>query len=69
MAPNYIDLSSILCGSEERCRIFTDDGRLISYDGAHLTAEGASLAGRVLIEQSPLFRSMFAMPAARTQPE
>ncbi len=50
-----IDISSAFCDPAGSCKTFTEDGELISYDGAHLTPEGARyLSGRLL--QDPLFR-------------
>ena len=38
---NYLDLHRILCGDQNSCPISTPEGYLISYDGGHLTREGA----------------------------
>lgn len=37
----FVDLSALMCGDSGYCRIFGVDGRLLSYDGGHLTVEGA----------------------------
>lgn len=42
---NFVDLSYYYCG-DETCRLFDDDGNLLSYDGSHLTREGAVFFGR-----------------------
>ena len=42
----YLDLHRLLCGAQPSCPISTPEGQLISYDGGHLTKEGAiHLAG------------------------
>lgn len=52
---NYLDLFSVICDGY-LCPAFTNEGRLISTDGTHLTPEGARYLGRKLSEESPLFR-------------
>lgn len=47
-----VDIPRLLCGGPS-CQIFTSQGRLLSYDGSHLTADGARELGR----------RMFALPA------
>lgn len=47
---HFVNVSDLLCGASgggggEVCRVFTPDGRLLSYDGGHLTAEGARASG------------------------
>lgn len=37
----HISLFSIICSSEDGCPIFTPQGKFISYDGGHLSKEGA----------------------------
>lgn len=37
----FIDLHALICGSENACPLFTEEGELISYDGTHLTRAGA----------------------------
>jgi hypothetical protein len=44
----FLDVADRLCGAEYRCPLFTEEGRLISYDGAHLTKAGAAYYGRKL---------------------
>jgi SGNH domain (fused to AT3 domains) len=52
----FIDVQDILCGDNiERCHPFTSDGFLISYDGTHLTKEGAKFYGEKL-RSHPLMR-------------
>lgn len=44
----FIDTQKVLCQNPENCRLFTDSGKLISYDGKHLTRFGAKLLGENL---------------------
>lgn len=45
----YVDLQRRLCGNlSGACRLFTPEGALVSYDGAHLTPDGARFLGRSL---------------------
>lgn len=45
---HFVNLSDLMCGSSGECLIFRSDGRLLSYDGGHLTLEGArQLAARL----------------------
>lgn len=45
----FIDVQSLMCKPKSvRCRIFTEAGELISYDGGHLTPAGAKLLGEKL---------------------
>lgn len=51
--PNqFINIQKLLC--EGGCRLLTDAGAIISYDGGHLTREGAKFIGKILFETSPL---------------
>jgi hypothetical protein len=52
----FIDISALLCSSELTCRLFDPGGSLLSYDGAHLTPEGAKHLGAQLMKQ-PRFQS------------
>lgn len=38
---NYLDLHRLFCGDNDSCPVATPAGRLISYDGGHLTRDGA----------------------------
>ncbi len=49
-----IELQDLVCGSTKTCPIFTDELKLISFDGGHLTKDGARYVGKVLFEKSPL---------------
>lgn len=50
----FIDTLSLLCSLG--CPQLTPGGQLISYDGAHLTKEGAAYLGQVLFSADPLRR-------------
>ncbi len=41
----FYDLYPLFCDSGNRCRIFDNDGKLFSFDGNHLTPEGANHLG------------------------
>jgi hypothetical protein len=47
----FIDVTALMCANEMQCRLFDSSGDLLSYDGAHLTPEGARYLGRQLLEQ------------------
>lgn len=51
----FVDISGLLCGSDVKCRIFDDGQNLISFDGRHLTKNGALYLGRRLSEH-PLLK-------------
>ena len=44
----FLDVSELLCGSANTCPLFTGDGKLISFDGGHLTKDGAVYFGKRL---------------------
>ena len=48
----FVDTLSLLCS--DGCPQLTLDGQLISYDGEHLTKEGAAYLGQVLFSTAPL---------------
>lgn len=47
----FVDVSGLLCGPQGACPLFLPSGRLISYDGGHLTQEGAGLLGNLLYKE------------------
>lgn len=57
----FIDLHRIICGDRADCPTFTEDLRLISHDGGHLTRDGAVYVGRALLEKSDIFREIFGL--------
>lgn len=52
----FIDVSGLLCKSHTVCRLFTEEGKLISYDGGHLTLHGARYYGEQLAEHAIIQR-------------
>ncbi|MFO1217410.1 MAG: SGNH hydrolase domain-containing protein [Burkholderiaceae bacterium] len=50
----FVSMQAAVCGAGPECRLFTAEGDLISFDGAHLTPAGARLAGRRLSSAAPL---------------
>jgi len=50
----FINHHKLVCGVSEDCPVFTSDLKLISFDGGHLTRDGASYIGKVLFENSAL---------------
>ncbi len=51
----FIDPHQLVCGDNSTsCPIFTNNLRLISYDGRHLTKEGARYMGKILFQNSAL---------------
>ncbi len=54
-AGTFIDVEALLCGDDlPLCRLFTEAGDLISFDGAHLTKAGAVYYGQRLATQPEL---------------
>lgn len=54
----FVDVAHTLCGSERSCGLFTADGKLIFYDGSHLTRQGARYLGERLTNVTTLFDPM-----------
>jgi peptidoglycan/LPS O-acetylase OafA/YrhL len=50
----FVDQIKIICGEEERCPQVTDRDGLISYDGGHLTRDGAEYVGKRIFAESTL---------------
>ncbi|PID48928.1 MAG: hypothetical protein CR991_09330 [Proteobacteria bacterium] len=50
----FVDQHQLLCGGGETCPVFTPDLRLISFDGSHLTRDGAIYVGEKLFQHSLL---------------
>ena len=50
--PNFhsVDIRAPLCLNDDRCRVMDDDGTPMFYDDDHLSAHGASIAARPLLE-------------------
>lgn len=49
-----VDQILIVCGESYSCPVVTDDDRLISYDGGHLTPAGAKHIGQMIFSRSSL---------------
>jgi hypothetical protein len=51
----FVNIQKIICtGFNQTCPIFTPDGKLITYDGKHLTKYGAIFVGNSLFQNEPL---------------
>ncbi|SVE56896.1 uncharacterized protein METZ01_LOCUS509750, partial [marine metagenome] len=44
----FVNVLEGFCETKLTCRLFTDEGELISYDGSHVTEVGASIYGRLI---------------------
>ena len=44
----FVNVLEGFCGAKLKCKLFTDEGDLISYDGSHVTKIGASIYGRLI---------------------
>lgn len=50
----FINLHSLVCGESSDCPVFTSDLKLISFDGGHLTKDGARYVGKIIFKHSKL---------------
>lgn len=50
----FIDLHAVFCEDDGSCPVFGGEGDLLSYDGGHLTQEGAVALGARLFSETPL---------------
>ncbi len=50
----FVNVQKLVCGDSESCPVFTNDMKLISFDGGHLTKDGARYMGKLLFQGSPL---------------
>lgn len=51
----YVDVISMTClGHNGTCLAFTRDGKLITYDGQHVTKYGSRYVGNIIFKQFPL---------------
>jgi hypothetical protein len=53
----FVDQHEMVCGKGNTCPIFTNKMDLISFDGGHLTKEGAWYIGRILF-QNPILKNL-----------
>jgi len=44
----FVNVLEGFCENKLTCRLFTDEGELISYDGSHVTKVGAAIYGRLI---------------------
>jgi len=49
-----VNIQDLICKNDNDCPVFTPQVKLISFDGGHLTKEGASYLGKVVLENAPL---------------
>jgi hypothetical protein len=53
----YVDVQGMICtGVNQSCPIFTANGKLMTFDGIHLTKHGALYVGRLIFNNKPLNR-------------
>lgn len=57
-ASNFVNLSDLMCGRSGYCSVFRLDGRLLSYDGAHLTVDGAQELSSKLLASPVIFDAL-----------
>jgi len=50
----FVNIQALICKSENDCPLFTPQIKLISFDGGHLTQQGARYVGRILLQNPPL---------------
>ncbi len=50
----FIDIHKLVCGSSPSCPVFTDRLKMISFDGGHLSQDGARYLGELLFRKSQL---------------
>lgn len=53
----FVDVNDLLCKSESDCPLFTAQGELVSFDGAHLLPAGAKSYGEALAKH-PLVQAV-----------
>jgi len=59
---HFVDLHALLCGPDElTCPIFDNNGKLLSYDGSHLTEAGARYLAKRLSEESVFMQFINSM--------
>ena len=50
----FVNLHQQVCGASNDCPVFTPDLKLISFDGGHLTKDGAKYIGKILFQSTVL---------------
>lgn len=58
---NYIDLHKMICSESQECPVSTPNGFSISYDGGHLTQEGAAYVAQLLRADKKFMRKWNAV--------
>ena len=54
-AENFVDQYALICGAgQSACPVFTPEGKLISFDGGHLTKAGAQFVGERIFASAAL---------------
>ena len=54
-ADMFVDQYALICGEGQKtCPVFTPNGELISFDGGHLTKQGASYVGKKIFSSAAL---------------
>ena len=53
----FVNIIKVVCGENDTCPQFTPDGHLLSYDGNHLTKNGAVFVGS-LLKTHPLLSNL-----------
>ena len=66
---NFIDFQSIIGETDLLIPIFTPEGILVSYDGQHLTNEGACHIGRKLLLSNPSLKPLLDGPVLEEMEE
>ena len=50
----FVNLHQQVCGANDDCPVFTPSLKLISFDGGHLTKDGAKYIGKILFQNTLL---------------
>ena len=66
---NFIDFQSVIGETDLLIPIFTPKGVLVSYDGQHLTNEGARHIGRKLLQSHPSLKPLLDEPVLEASKE
>jgi peptidoglycan/LPS O-acetylase OafA/YrhL len=68
-AAQFVDVTELLCGRDARCPLFNADGALLTFDGEHLTKDGARYLGSWLSRALSIESSARPPPSTRTVQE
>ena len=52
--PDFVDVQAMICRKARSCPVFTPSSRLISFDGVHLTVDGARYLGQLIFQHPRL---------------